>query len=104
MNLPNLQKECHRIAIEKGFWDKDRNDGELLMLICSELGECLEALRHGNPPSDHIPKYSGAEEELSDAMIRILDMAEARGYNLEKTIIAKMEFNETRERMHGKQF
>lgn len=49
MNIRELQKECHRIAKEKGFWDEgERNLGELLMLIVSELGEALEALRNQN--------------------------------------------------------
>ena len=28
-----------------GFWDKERNIGELLMLVTSELGEAMEAHR-----------------------------------------------------------
>ena len=39
--------ECHGNAKAKGFWEKDRNVGEMLMLITSELGEAIEAHRHG---------------------------------------------------------
>lgn len=110
MDIKELCKISHRVACSKGFWsnelgvDCDRNDGELLMLISSELGECLEYLRHSNPKSDKIPKFSGAEEELADCIIRICDMAEARGWDLEGAIEAKMKYNRGREKKHGKKF
>ena len=37
---------CHSIAKEKGFWDKERNIGEALMLIVTELAEAMEAHRY----------------------------------------------------------
>ena len=102
--IKELQKGCHNIACDKGFWEKDRNDGELLMLIVSELGECLEGLRSGNSPSDKIPNFSSAEEELADAIIRILDMAEARNWDIESAIKAKLEYNKNRPYKHNKKF
>lgn len=44
-DLNQLAQEAHKIAIEKGFWEKQRNIGELYMLIISEIGEALEAHR-----------------------------------------------------------
>ena len=101
MTIKQLCKLSHQGAVAKGFWDKDRNEGELIALIHSELSEALEGLRHDNPPSDHIPQFSAVEEELADAMIRIADMAEAKGYRLEEAIKTKLEYNKTREYMHG---
>lgn len=89
------------IAKSKGWWDNDRNNGELLMLIVSEIAEAMEGMRHGNPPSDHIPEFSAAEEELADAIIRIMDFASARKLRIADAIIAKMEFNRGREHRHG---
>ena len=81
-----------------------RNISELLMLIVTEIAEACEGLRHGNPASNHIPKFSLVEEELADAIIRIADLSEAYGYRIEKAILAKLKFNKTRPIKHGKKF
>lgn len=99
--LDDLSLDIHKIAISKGWWEKERNDGELIALMHEELSEGLSGLRHGNPPSDHIPQFSAIEEELADAVIRILDMGQARNYRIAQAIIAKMAFNETRAHKHG---
>lgn len=68
-------KEIHETATQSGFWDEDRNYGEMLMLIVSELAESLEEHRDGRPNKYLI--YTGKPEgiviELADAGIRILD-------------------------------
>lgn len=101
-----MAERIHEWAKRKGFWEdgKDRNDGEMIALMHSELSEVLEALRKDNPPDDKIPEYSGAEAELADVIIRIMDTANARGWRVAEAIVAKMAYNEERPYKHGKAF
>lgn len=95
------QNRIHQIAVEKGWWEGERNIGELLALVHSEVSEALEAFRHGNPPSEHIPEFTGAEEECADVIIRIMDFAAAYDLRVAEALLAKVAFNVTRSRKHG---
>ncbi len=92
-----LIKECHRIARRKGWWKDERNEGELIALMHSELSEALEAMR------EHGAKEAIAEE-LADCCIRIFDYCGAKNIDLEKTLLKKIEYNKTRSYRHGKKF
>src|SRR6266404_2065020 len=100
MNLNDYRDECHKnnmkwwISIETGK-PIERNKPELLMLIVSELAECMEGLRK-DLMDDKIKHRKMAEVEIVDALIRIFDFAGAYGYDLETIYHEKTAFNKTR--------
>jgi NTP pyrophosphatase (non-canonical NTP hydrolase) len=74
---------------------KQRNVGEALMLIVTELAEAMEGYRK-SLQSDHLPGYSALEEELADTLIRICDLARGLGFRLGDAVAAKLIYNLTR--------
>lgn len=98
--LLKVQEEVHKIAKSKGWWNKEREMGTLICLCHSELSEACEADRK-NLPSDKIPEFKGIEEEFADTIIRILDISAYYKLRTVEAIFEKMEFNRTREHMHG---
>jgi len=118
-----------RTAHAHGWWSdddgnfKDRNMGEMLMLMVSELSEALEAYRNGEPvlwykhddPDNcsldvsatmreigGVPgKPEGIASEFADCIIRILDTCETHKIPVVQALLDKHAFNITRPYRHG---
>lgn len=124
MDIKTISEQIHKNAKSKGFWDKERNLGEMLMLIVSEVSEAMEADRkaHYSDWADRLPPFmdnipddkfneifvaevkNTFEDELADVVIRVLDLSYSRGVDLSWHIKQKMRYNATREHMHGKKY
>jgi NTP pyrophosphatase (non-canonical NTP hydrolase) len=92
--LKSYSRLCHRIARKKGFWDKKRNLGEMLMLIVTELSEGMESYRTKD--------MENFREEIADTFIRLFDLCGGLEIDIEKEILKKMKKNRKRPYMHGK--
>lgn len=98
--LNELAKDCHES--NQHWWRNpatgerlERNKGELLCLIHSEISECMEGERKGLM-DDKLPHRKMAEVELADTLIRIFDYAGAYGYDLDGAVEEKRAFNANR--------
>ena len=117
-NLNEIAQVFHQSSVKKGFWDKDREKGTILMLVVSELAEALEADRKNKyadlllgeniPVGDTFERCFKAhikdtfEDEIADTFIRLFDLVGAYDIDIDKHIELKIKYNQTREKMHGK--
>jgi hypothetical protein len=108
-----LINKCHGAADSAGWWidpttgerrctDIKKRKGLLEYAACmmnthGEISEGWEGARKGNKPSDHIPEFSFAEEEIADTLIRQFDTAGAFSFRIAEAVEAKMAFNASRE-------
>lgn len=90
---------AHNTAWTRGWYHdpvtgkyKERNFGEVLALMHSELSETLEAHRK-DLPSDKLPGLLGVEEELADLLLRVFDTAQKQGYRLADALVLKNRYN-----------
>lgn len=99
--ISGLCDMAYDTAKSKGWWDCPPEFGTTLSLIHAELSEALEWARNGNGESDHIKGFTGIEEEFADVLIRIFDYSAAKNLRLGEAVLAKMQYNATREYKHG---
>lgn len=122
--IPELSKRININAHNKGFWDNGIELEKKLLLIVSETTEAMEADRIdrycdvGNYVAIESPHKTEVEwcqkfeeqiknsfeDELADIAIRVFDLAFEKGFDLEKHILMKMRYNESRPYKHGKKY
>lgn len=104
MNLNKLRDKAYQCAVAHGWHDENLSDEHFLCLVISELMEAVEADRKGMHANRADFEYymkqrkrddgefmyafkhdikDSVEDELSDACIRLLDLAGLRGYDLD---------------------
>lgn len=100
--INKLRDMCYKASKDAGWHTNletgeliDRNKGEMLCLIHSEISEAMEGERKGLM-DDHLPERPMVEVELADAVIRIMDYAGRFGYDLGGAVIEKLEYNANR--------
>jgi hypothetical protein len=93
---------AHDTATEAGWYTDlntgapmQRNFGEVVALMHSELSEALEHDRK-RTMDDKLPHRDGREVEFADCIIRILDTAAALGLDVAGALIEKNRFNHMR--------
>ena len=93
MTIDELLEKVRAQAKEKGFGltPDEVSIPEKIALIHSEISEAYKAYRHKN-----IKGKDGFEEELGDAIQRILHLCVAYGIDIEQVILKKMEHNKDR--------
>lgn len=88
--------------------NQNKNIPELLMLVVTEISEAVESLREKrfaelNKNVGFIGKDT-FEDEIADTFIRLADICGYLKIDIEKHILAKIKYNSTRPKKHGKEF
>lgn len=124
MTVNDYAREVHENAVAHGWWEGgERSFPEIAALIHSEVSEALEEYREGKPliygccgfngaycehsencdkrETEDSCKPEGLAVELCDAVIRIFDYLAYLGVDIEAILVAKHEYNKSREYRHG---
>jgi len=125
MNLTELSKQIHAGNVQRGFYEHPATFPDRCMLIVSEISEAVEAhrMKHITPPGNVDQACRMAEmemvtfreffrsnvkdtveDELADAIIRLLDLSAYMQIDIDAHIRAKLAYNATRGIRHGKAY
>lgn len=124
INLNKLRDQAYKTACDHGFHDKEFSNEHLLMLVITELAEAVEADRKGKvaqrrmfemncdtPQEDPIHHWcfcfdhfikDSVQDELADAVIRLLDLAGYKNIDIED--FTEDEIDDLSESCNGESF
>ena len=98
-SLNMLRDVAHNNAVRGGWWHDpqtgeaiERNSGEIFALMHSEISEAMEGNRKGLMDK-HLPHRINEEVELADLIIRVMDYAGAKGFDIGGAVSEKMAYN-----------
>lgn len=101
-SINQLRDFCYKASFDAGWHTNlqtgellERNKGEMLMLIVTEVAEAMEGERKGLR-DDHLPHRPMAEVEMADAVIRIMDYCGRWNYDIGGAILEKVNYNKSR--------
>lgn len=126
MNFSKLIARAYRNACKKGWHKEEYKDSHYFMLVVTELGEAVNADRIGKyakrvmfennfDTSQSDPKAhwkfcfetfikDSVEDELADAVIRLLDFAGLRELSIDTTNFTEEQYTELSKDLKGKTF
>ena len=93
-DLNQLASTCHMIAVNRGKVGDKIKHWKSASSISDELMEFIRASEE--KPSEHLPEYTEAQEELADILITCLTELDRRKVDVEEIIMKKIEFNKIR--------
>lgn len=123
MDINELCEQAYKNATEKGFYENSPSFGALLMQVVEELGEAADADRKGKQADKEVAEFivdyeseacfrknfevrikDTTADELADAFIILAGICKHLDIDIDSHIHAKMRYNRTRERLHGKEY
>jgi len=105
MYFRDLQELVHKTSVDHGWYDTKNSFSDYCANFHGEISEAWEQYRAAMDIKEIYfgdgGKPEGVPIELADAVIRIMDFCEHCGIDLERCIVIKNKFNETRPYRHG---
>ena len=104
MTLNEWAQLAHNNAVAHGFWSHGESYPERIALLHEELSELFHSYRKGTLRDLCDKKgcpLTNEAEEMADVFIRLVDLAAARGVDLDRAVMLKTEYNATRPHLHG---
>ncbi len=101
--LDTLVSQIHQANVDAGWWTdldtgerKERNTGEVFMLMVTEISEAMEGHRK-DLMDDHLPQHKMKHVEIIDSMIRMCDYLGSEGVSTGAIMRDKLNYNAKRE-------